>query len=238
MRTKVLRAEEAIAQVAEAAKPSAGVSRRPAASMSAARAAAPATPADPRRRSPPRPPPRSRRSLPTTPRALSSHGRRDDHHCRGQPHARPRNCGTRRTGWRSELHHRIHAAHLRPAGNDWKDGEALFLRASCWREFAEHVAGSLTKGCPRRRDRPPSSSAPTRRRRARSARDRARDRRDRPEPAIRHRPGHPCVVRRGATGRIARRAPSPTSRGPLRARPGWRSRATCGTRPATDETPF
>jgi single-strand DNA-binding protein len=30
--------------------------------------------------------------------------------------------------------------------NDWKDGEALFLRASCWREFAEQVAGSLTKG--------------------------------------------------------------------------------------------
>jgi single-strand DNA-binding protein len=30
--------------------------------------------------------------------------------------------------------------------NEWKDGEALFLRASCWREFAEHVAGSLTKG--------------------------------------------------------------------------------------------
>lgn len=30
--------------------------------------------------------------------------------------------------------------------NDWEDGEALFLRASVWREFAEHVAGSLTKG--------------------------------------------------------------------------------------------
>ena len=30
--------------------------------------------------------------------------------------------------------------------NDWKDGETLFLRASVWREFAEHVAGSLTKG--------------------------------------------------------------------------------------------
>ena len=27
--------------------------------------------------------------------------------------------------------------------NDWKDGDALFLRASVWREFAEHVAGSL-----------------------------------------------------------------------------------------------
>lgn len=29
---------------------------------------------------------------------------------------------------------------------EWKDGDPLFLRASCWREFAEHVAGSLTKG--------------------------------------------------------------------------------------------
>lgn len=32
------------------------------------------------------------------------------------------------------------------ATNEWKDGEALFLRASVWREFAEHVAGSLSKG--------------------------------------------------------------------------------------------
>jgi single-strand DNA-binding protein len=30
--------------------------------------------------------------------------------------------------------------------NEMKDGTALFLRASVWREFAEHVAGSLTKG--------------------------------------------------------------------------------------------
>lgn len=30
--------------------------------------------------------------------------------------------------------------------NEYVDGDALFLRASCWREFAEHVAGSLTKG--------------------------------------------------------------------------------------------
>lgn len=30
--------------------------------------------------------------------------------------------------------------------NDWKDGDALFLRASVWKEFAEQVAGSLTKG--------------------------------------------------------------------------------------------
>lgn len=32
------------------------------------------------------------------------------------------------------------------ATNEWKDGEALFLRCSLWREPAEHVAGSLTKG--------------------------------------------------------------------------------------------
>lgn len=32
------------------------------------------------------------------------------------------------------------------AKGEWVDGQALFLRASVWREFAEHVAGSLTKG--------------------------------------------------------------------------------------------
>lgn len=29
---------------------------------------------------------------------------------------------------------------------EWKDGEALFLRATVWRDHAEHVASSLTKG--------------------------------------------------------------------------------------------
>jgi len=32
------------------------------------------------------------------------------------------------------------------ASNEWKDGDALFLRSSVWREFAEHVAATLTKG--------------------------------------------------------------------------------------------
>lgn len=36
--------------------------------------------------------------------------------------------------------------HFDRQANEWKDGDALFLRASVWREFAEHVAGSLTKG--------------------------------------------------------------------------------------------
>ena len=30
--------------------------------------------------------------------------------------------------------------------NEWKDGEALFLRCSIWRQAAENVAESLTKG--------------------------------------------------------------------------------------------
>jgi single-strand DNA-binding protein len=30
--------------------------------------------------------------------------------------------------------------------NEWKDGETLFLRCSLWREAAENVAESLTKG--------------------------------------------------------------------------------------------
>ncbi len=30
--------------------------------------------------------------------------------------------------------------------NEWKDGDALFMRASAWRDFAEHIAGTLTKG--------------------------------------------------------------------------------------------
>ncbi|MDQ1130057.1 single-strand DNA-binding protein [Microbacterium sp. SORGH_AS 888] len=85
------------------------------------------------------------------------------------------------------------------ASGEWKDGEALFLRASVWREFAEHVAGSLTKG---------SRVIATGRLKQRSYqdregnqphRDRARDRRDRAEPALRHGTDHPC--RRWRRGR-------------------------------------
>lgn len=32
------------------------------------------------------------------------------------------------------------------SANEWKDGETLFLRASIWRDAAENVATSLTKG--------------------------------------------------------------------------------------------
>jgi len=30
--------------------------------------------------------------------------------------------------------------------NEWKDGDALFLRSTAWKELGEHVAASLTKG--------------------------------------------------------------------------------------------
>jgi single-strand DNA-binding protein len=30
--------------------------------------------------------------------------------------------------------------------NEWKDGDALFLRCSVWRQYAENVAESLTRG--------------------------------------------------------------------------------------------
>lgn len=75
--------------------------------------------------------------------------------------------------------------------NEWKDGDALFLRASVWREFAEHVAGSLTKG---------SRVIAQGRLRQRSYQDREgqqrtsiepRGRRDRPLAAVRDRPDHP-----------------------------------------------
>jgi single-strand DNA-binding protein len=32
------------------------------------------------------------------------------------------------------------------ASGEWKDGEALFLRCSIWRQYAENVAESLTRG--------------------------------------------------------------------------------------------
>src|ERR1700712_5540895 len=35
---------------------------------------------------------------------------------------------------------------LDKATNEWKDGEALFLRCSLWRQAAENVAESLQKG--------------------------------------------------------------------------------------------
>ncbi len=53
--------------------------------------------------------------------------------------------------------------------NEWKDGEALFLSCSVWRQAAENVAESLTSRHARRGPGPAQGSAPTRPARARSA---------------------------------------------------------------------
>mgnify|MGYP006269197113 CR=1 FL=1 len=36
--------------------------------------------------------------------------------------------------------------YLDKATNEWKDGEPLYMRCSVWRQYAENVAESLTKG--------------------------------------------------------------------------------------------
>ena len=74
--------------------------------------------------------------------------------------------------------------------DEWKDGDALFLRCNLWRQPAENTAESLVKG---------SRVIVTGRLRQRSFetkdgeqanRHRTRGRRDRPVPALRHREGH------------------------------------------------
>ena len=53
--------------------------------------------------------------------------------------------------------------------NEWKDGEALFLNCSVWRQAAENVAESLTTRHARHRPGPPQGALATRPARARSA---------------------------------------------------------------------
>src|SRR6187455_987836 len=68
------------------------------------------------------------------------------------------------------------------ATSEWKDGEALFLRASVWREFAD-------EGLPRRRDRSPQAALVRDEGRREAHFHRARDRRDRTLAPLRHRSG-------------------------------------------------
>jgi hypothetical protein len=76
------------------------------------------------------------------------------------------------------------------ASNEWKDGEALFLRASVWKEYAEHVASTLTKGS-RVIAQGPQAAFLRDQGRGEADQHGARDRRDRPLAQVRHRTGHP-----------------------------------------------
>ena len=69
---------------------------------------------------------------------------------------------------------------------EWKDGEALFLRCNVWRQPAENVAESLTRGM-RVMVSGPAAAAVVRDPGGREAhRRRARGRRGRPVAALRH----------------------------------------------------
>ena len=77
------------------------------------------------------------------------------------------------------------------ASGEWKDGDALFLRCTLWRQPAENVAETLTKGARvivtgRLKQtvlRHPRGGA--------AHRHRGRRRGDRAVPAVRHRQGYP-----------------------------------------------
>ena len=82
--------------------------------------------------------------------------------------------------------------------NDWKDGEALFLSCSVWRQAAENVAESLQKGMRVVvQGRLKQRQYETREGEKRTV-DRARGRRGRPVAEVRDRQGHPGQpLRRG-----------------------------------------
>ena len=126
--------------------------------------------------------------------------------------------------------------------NEWKDGDALFLRCSIWRQAAENVAESLTRGMRvivhgRLRQR----SYETKEGEKRTV-DGAGGRRGRPVAAVRHGEGQPrpsaSAWRRrrrwlGAVGGGGG-APRPTTRGSA-PRP---RRSGSGAGASTDEPPF
>ena len=100
------------------------------------------------------------------------------------------------------------------ATGEWKDGDSLFLTCNVWRQAAENVAESLTRGMRvivtgRLRQRS------TRPRKARSAPLRARGRRGRPVPAERLGEGH-----QGRPQQAADDGAQPGRRGPVGQRAG------------------
>ena len=88
--------------------------------------------------------------------------------------------------------------------NEWKDGDALFLSCSVWRQAAENVAESLQKGMRVVvQGRLKQRQYETREGEKRTV-GRARRRRGRPEPEVRHRQGRPYHPS-GRRGRLLRR---------------------------------
>jgi single-strand DNA-binding protein len=94
------------------------------------------------------------------------------------------------------------------SSNEWKDGEALFLRCSIWRQAAEHASECLQRGTRViATGRLKQRSFETREGRQ-AHRDRDGRRGDRPVAALRHRSREPRRTRgrtgRGGSGRYGR----------------------------------
>ena len=124
--------------------------------------------------------------------------------------------------------------------NEWKDGEALFLSCSVWRQAAENVAESLQKGM-RVVVQGRAQARVVRDPRGREAhRLRDRGRRGRPLAEVRHRQGHPhpALGRRRRTAAASRVAAAhsarpTTTRGPPRQAGGPQGGGSGGA-PAND----
>ncbi|WP_404593214.1 single-stranded DNA-binding protein [Paenarthrobacter histidinolovorans] len=100
--------------------------------------------------------------------------------------------------------------------NEWKDGETLFLRASVWREAAENVAESLTKGTRVIVSGPVEVPVLRNQGRREAHRDRTRGRRDRPVPAVRQREGQPHTAQQQPGRRNRGRVQQPGQDQPAR----------------------
>ncbi|TFI50026.1 single-stranded DNA-binding protein, partial [Micrococcus endophyticus] len=87
-----------------------------------------------------------RRTDGRTPEDRSDHGRRDRHHRVGNLTADPELRFTPNGAAVANFTVASTPRTFDRQTNEWKDGEALFLRCSVWREAAENVAESLTKG--------------------------------------------------------------------------------------------
>lgn len=103
---------------------------------SAGRAPATAPAAPPSPSSPPSPPPRG------PPR----NGRRNPDHRRGQRRCRSRTQVHPVRRRRRQLPHRLDPRTFDRTTNEWTDGETLFLSVSVWRQQAENVAASISRG--------------------------------------------------------------------------------------------
>ncbi len=73
-------------------------------------------------------------------------GRRNHHHNGRQPDQRPRTAVHPAGRGDGQVHRASTPRTFDRTKNEWADGEPLFLNCTAWRDLAEHVAESLSKG--------------------------------------------------------------------------------------------